>query len=98
PRLLICDELSLGLAPILVDEVYTTLRTIRDAGTTLLIVEQHVHHALELADEVVVLTKGQVTLHQSASELAGVVERLLPAARGEITPPTRDGKNPARAQ
>ena len=46
PRLLIADELSLGLAPIIVDEVYRTLETIRDAGTTLLIVEQHVHHAL----------------------------------------------------
>ena len=46
PRLLIADELSLGLAPIIVDEVYRTLETIRDAGTTLLLVEQHVHHAL----------------------------------------------------
>ena len=46
PRLLIADELSLGLAPIIVDEVYGTLEQIRDAGTTLLIVEQHVHHAL----------------------------------------------------
>ena len=46
PRLLIADELSLGLAPIVVDEVYRTLETIRDSGTTLLIVEQHVHHAL----------------------------------------------------
>ncbi len=46
PRLLIADELSLGLAPIIVDEVYDTLAKIRDAGTTLLIVEQHVHHAL----------------------------------------------------
>ena len=46
PRLLIADELSLGLAPIVVDEVYRTLETIRDSGTTLLLVEQHVHHAL----------------------------------------------------
>jgi branched-chain amino acid transport system ATP-binding protein len=61
PRLLVCDELSLGLAPIVVDEVYNTLATIRDAGTTLLIVEQHVSHALDLADDVAVLVKGQVT-------------------------------------
>ena len=60
PRLLIADELSLGLAPIVVDEVYRTLETIRDAGTTLLIVEQHVHHALAIADDAIVLVKGEV--------------------------------------
>ena len=42
PRLLIADELSLGLAPIVVDEVYTTLEAIRSSGTALLIVEQHI--------------------------------------------------------
>ena len=45
PRLLLCDELSLGLAPLVVDEVYRTLETIRSSGTALLLVEQHVHHA-----------------------------------------------------
>ncbi len=60
PRLLIADELSLGLAPIIVDSVYETLAHIRDAGTTLLIVEQHVGHALAIADEAVVLAKGSV--------------------------------------
>ena len=59
PRLLIADELSLGLAPIIVDEVYRTLETIRDAGTTLLIVEQHVHHALAIADDAIVLVEGR---------------------------------------
>jgi branched-chain amino acid transport system ATP-binding protein len=60
PRLLIADELSLGLAPLIVDEVYRTLATIRDSGTTLLIIEQHVTHALALADDVVVLDTGRV--------------------------------------
>jgi branched-chain amino acid transport system ATP-binding protein len=60
PRLLVADELSLGLAPIIVDDVYATLERIRDAGTTLLIVEQHVGHALALADEAVILEKGSV--------------------------------------
>ena len=59
PRLLIADELSLGLAPIIVDEVYRTLETIRDAGTTLLIVEQHVHHALAHRRRRVVLRQGR---------------------------------------
>jgi branched-chain amino acid transport system ATP-binding protein len=92
PRLLICDELSLGLAPIVVEEVYKTLRTIRDAGTTLLIVEQHVGQALEIADDVAVLTKGRVTLCQPASELGDLTEQLLPAARGDLPAPGEDGR------
>jgi branched-chain amino acid transport system ATP-binding protein len=84
PHLLICDELSLGLAPIVVDEVYRTLRSIREQGTALLLVEQHVRHALDLADDVVVLTKGEVALQGAAAELREELgERLLPAAHGE---------------
>src|SRR5205085_4691810 len=69
PRLLIADELSLGLAPIIVDEVYRTLESIRDAGTTLLLVEQHVHHALAIADDAIVLVKGEVAYSGPVSEL-----------------------------
>ena len=77
PRLLIADELSLGLAPIIVDEVYRTLETISTAGTTLLIVEQHVHHALAIADEAVVLLKGEVAYAGPVSELGDLQARLL---------------------
>jgi len=77
PRLLIADELSLGLAPIVVDEVYRTLEQIRDAGTTLLIVEQHVHHALGLADEAIVLVKGEVAYSGPVSELGDLQARVL---------------------
>jgi len=80
PRLLVCDELSLGLAPIIVDEVYKTLAAIREAGTTLLIVEQHVAHALGIADEVAVLVKGQVTYDGPVAEMGDLNERLLPSA------------------
>jgi branched-chain amino acid transport system ATP-binding protein len=84
PRLLICDELSLGLAPIVVDEVYRVLRSICDTGTALLLVEQHVRHALDLADDVIVLTKGEVALRGAAADLREELgERLLPAAHGE---------------
>jgi branched-chain amino acid transport system ATP-binding protein len=86
PKLLITDELSLGLAPVIIDEVYSTLATIRDAGTSLLIVEQHVHQALTLADDVVVVAKGLVTLSGPVSELGDVSERLLPAVHGELPP------------
>jgi branched-chain amino acid transport system ATP-binding protein len=80
PRLLIADELSLGLAPIIVDEVYTTLGVIRDSGTTLLIVEQHVGHALAIADDVIVLIKGEVSFHGPVSELGDLSERMLSGA------------------
>ena len=84
PKLLITDELSLGLAPVIIDEVYETLGTIRDSGCALLIVEQHVHQALTLADDVVVLAKGQVILSGSKEELGDISDRLLPAVHGEI--------------
>ena len=77
PRLLIADELSLGLAPIIVDEVYRTLQQIRDAGTTLLIVEQHVHHALGIADDAIVLVKGEVAYAGPVAELGDLQSRVL---------------------
>jgi branched-chain amino acid transport system ATP-binding protein len=79
PRLLIADELSLGLAPLVVDEVYRTLETIRDSGTTLLIIEQHVSHALAIADDVVVLAKGEIAFSGRASEVGDLHEHLLGA-------------------
>jgi branched-chain amino acid transport system ATP-binding protein len=80
PHLLIADELSLGLAPIVVDEVYATLARIRDAGTTLLIVEQHVHHALAIADDAIVLVKGEVAYSGPVSELGDLQARVFGAA------------------
>ncbi|MDQ1520318.1 MAG: hypothetical protein QOI55_1391 [Actinomycetota bacterium] len=77
PKLLIADELSLGLAPLIVDEVYQTLATIRDAGTTLLIIEQHVSHALELADDVIVLAKGEVAFNGPAADVGDLQAHLL---------------------
>jgi branched-chain amino acid transport system ATP-binding protein len=78
PRLLIADELSLGLAPIIIDEVYRNLAAVRDAGTTLLLVEQYVGHALQIADEVAVLTKGTVAFRGPTDDLGDLSEWLLP--------------------
>ncbi len=78
PRLLIADELSLGLAPIVVDEVYRVLGAIREAGTSLLIVEQQVTRAMALADEVVLLSKGTVQFAGPASELGDEATHILP--------------------
>lgn len=60
PRLLIADELSLGLAPIITTEVYLVLEKILALGTALLVVEQHIDHALALADEVLSLERGRI--------------------------------------
>jgi branched-chain amino acid transport system ATP-binding protein len=79
PRLLVADELSLGLAPIVIDEVYRNLKAVRDAGTTVLIVEQYVGHALQIADEVAVLTKGTVAYRGPADDLGDLSEWLLPS-------------------
>jgi branched-chain amino acid transport system ATP-binding protein len=67
-RLLVVDELSFGLAPAMVDEVYGTLERVLASGTSLLLVEQHVDRALALADDVVVLSKGRVVFAGGAAE------------------------------
>ncbi|MDX6233940.1 MAG: hypothetical protein QOH68_3022 [Nocardioidaceae bacterium] len=74
PKVLVADELSLGLAPIVVDEVYANLERLRGAGTSLLIVEQHVGHALALCDRVVLLDHGAVSWHGPAAE---AVDRVV---------------------
>jgi branched-chain amino acid transport system ATP-binding protein len=93
PRLLIADELSLGLAPLVVDEVYRTLETIRDSGTTLLLVEQHVHHALAIADEAIVLTKGEVAYSGPVSELGDLQSRVLGGTDDAL--PERSSRDPS---
>ena len=70
PRLLLLDEPALGLAPLLVREVFAALRRIREQGVTVLLVEQNVHHALALADRAYVLETGRVTLSGTSAELA----------------------------
>ena len=77
PKLLVADELSLGLAPIVVDEVYASLAAIRDAGTSILLVEQYVGHALAFADDVVVLNHGTVAHSGPATSLDDITDLLL---------------------
>jgi branched-chain amino acid transport system ATP-binding protein len=77
PRLLVVDELSLGLAPMVIDEVFKTLREIKASGTALLVVEQHVGRALALADHAVLLSKGEVAHQGPAAEIGGLAGRIL---------------------
>ena len=70
PRLLLLDEPALGLAPLLMREVFASLKSIREQGVTIVLVEQNVRQALALADRAFVLETGRVTLSGQASELA----------------------------
>ena len=69
PRLLLLDEPSLGLAPLMVREIYRILAALKGEGVTLLVVEQNAKVALELADRGLVLEAGEVALEGSAKEL-----------------------------
>jgi branched-chain amino acid transport system ATP-binding protein len=70
PRLLMIDEPSLGLAPIVVEQLYDLLASLKAEGLTLLIVEQYVEVALGLTDRAYVLDKGRVALEGTSAELA----------------------------
>ena len=69
PTLLLLDEPSMGLAPVLVDLIFETLLTIRDQGTTILLVEQNALAALEIADYAYVLESGHLNLQGPAEKL-----------------------------
>jgi branched-chain amino acid transport system ATP-binding protein len=70
PKLLLCDELSLGLAPLVIRAVYDALPEIRRQGVSLVIVEQDISRALDTADRVYCLMEGRVTLHGPPRELS----------------------------
>jgi len=69
PRLLLLDEPSLGLAPILVETIFSVIHKVRQEGGTVLLVEQNAHKALEIADRGYVMETGQITLEGSAQDL-----------------------------
>src|SRR5919202_5006540 len=71
PVVLMLDEPSLGLAPILVDEVFRVIGEIAEQRATVLLVEQNVHRALEIADTASVLENGRVVLSGTAKDIAG---------------------------
>jgi branched-chain amino acid transport system ATP-binding protein len=74
PRLLLLDEPSLGLAPLLVERIFEVIARLKAEGVTLLLVEQNAHMALEVADRAYVMETGRVKLSGSAAELAANAE------------------------
>jgi branched-chain amino acid transport system ATP-binding protein len=69
PKLMLLDEMSLGLAPIIINRLYKTLQEIRERGITILFVEQNVRRSLEEADRAYILEVGRVTLSGTAEDL-----------------------------
>ncbi|MDO8484601.1 MAG: ABC transporter ATP-binding protein [Candidatus Limnocylindrales bacterium] len=69
PRLLLLDEPSLGLAPLMVERIFETIAELKRQGRTILLVEQNVHHALDVADRAYVMEAGRITLEGPADVL-----------------------------
>ncbi len=69
PKLLLLDEPSMGLAPIMVDQIFQVVQDVSKQGVTVLLVEQNAHRALELADRAYVLDSGEMVLSGAASDL-----------------------------
>ena len=76
PVVLLADELSLGLAPLVIERLLATVRQAADGGTAVLLVEQHVRNALQVADRAYVLSHGRVVLEGPTSELAGRLDEI----------------------
>ncbi|MBV8952644.1 MAG: ABC transporter ATP-binding protein [Solirubrobacterales bacterium] len=99
PRLLLLDEVSLGLAPVAVDDLYRSLRTVIDQGTTVLLVEQDLGRAMAVAQRVICMLEGRLVLEGRADELTReqVTEayfglgRIGTEARSASAPATRAG-------
>lgn len=84
PRLLLVDELSLGLAPLIVGRLLEALRAAADEGVGILLVEQHVDQALRYADRVYVMERGQVILKGSTAEVADRVHEIEASYLGTV--------------
>jgi branched-chain amino acid transport system ATP-binding protein len=91
PRVLLCDELSLGLAPRLVDRLLDVARAAAGDGVAVVLVEQHAHQALDIADDVVLLAHGRIEMSGPVSMLRADLDRVLAsgylATRGQATSP-----------
>jgi branched-chain amino acid transport system ATP-binding protein len=92
PKLVIADEMSLGLAPLIAESVFQGLEQARQSGITIVLIEQFVHRALEMADSCVILTRGQVGWAGPASEAGQeVIDRYLGEAEAATSAVVANG-------
>ncbi|HEU4457603.1 MAG TPA: ABC transporter ATP-binding protein [Methylibium sp.] len=87
PKVILIDEPSIGLSPLVVRNVFVLLRQLAEAGTTVLMVEQNVKSALKMADEAIALESGRLVLHKRADELLADphIERLFLGGAAALT-------------
>ena len=97
-RLLLVDELSLGLAPRVVDRFLHAVRDAADDGTAVLLVEQHIHKALSVADRVLVMTRGTVALEGSAGDLVNRLDEIQDAYLRTGASESTNGANELRGR
>ena len=76
PAVVLADELSMGLGPIVVDRLFSALRAAADHGAGVLLVEQHVHKAMSIADRVYVMDRGRISITGNADELRQSVDAI----------------------
>jgi len=76
PTVVLADELSMGLGPIVVDRLFSALRTAADRGAGVLLVEQHVHKAMNIADRVYVMDRGRISITGTAADLRHRVDAI----------------------
>ena len=93
PKVLLIDEPSIGLSPMVVQDVFKLLRKLAETGTTVLMVEQNVKSALKMADEAIALESGRLVLHRAASELLADpnIERLFLGGAPPAATPAASG-------
>ena len=70
PRVLLCDEISLGLAPIIIRDIYQAVPRIKESGTSIILVEQDIAQAMKVADRVYCFQEGRVSLSGRPGELS----------------------------
>jgi branched-chain amino acid transport system ATP-binding protein len=83
PKVMLMDEPSMGLAPVIVEEVFATISRLKEDGITLLLVEQMARRALEVADYAYVMERGRIVVEGKPAELQKD-ERVLSAYLGDV--------------
>ena len=94
PKLLLADELSLGLAPLAVDRLLRAVRLAADGGVGVLLVEQHVRKVLPFADRGYVMRRGRVTLSGTADDLSGQLDEIESTYMAGGASPEEDAVEP----
>jgi branched-chain amino acid transport system ATP-binding protein len=84
PKVMLLDEPSMGLAPVIVEEVFATIRRLKESGITLLLVEQMAKRALEVADYAYVMERGRIVVEGKPADLQKD-ERVLTAYLGDVS-------------